>query len=1297
VARRVTDELVARVGGNPFTVVEYVRAVIDAGLITPSWGGWRLDLPGLNRLELSGDALDLVLQRIDGLGEESRRLLAAGAATGRQFRTDLVASVCGVNARQGREALAEAEARRLVTATGPGGYRFLHDRIREALLAELDPARLRRLHQRIAEVLDAAGSADPRYVYATARHYALGETDRTPEKVYSTGLAAGRLALVDHAPAEALDFLEVAGSAAENAGLTPSPDFYLAMGVSCTRTGRFAEAVRLFERALQGEREPLRRARVLEQLAWVHLGAWDPGRAFDVARQGLTAVGRPLPRGKLGLLVTTLFSFLTGLWIGLTKIGYGGADGQERERLRLAAVFYEAAGYASTMRMDFKTRGLISFRSLYVINRLGRGIEYTRAMAGFGLAADITGMHKLARRIFDRAATAAADIGDPVVIAHVEWERAAGQYVSAPGGGLAWMRSISENERWLEFGDYLTGLSGTCVHLLQNGLTRQAIGWHERGKARLLHGAKAEGAGFGTIDAIIPAHLGRFQEAADAIEQLRQFLALNPDNLTQVINLHAARTVVLVEQGELGAPFEQAIADFNATGVRPKDILTAQRLYHVYQAFGRLTQCHQAPRERRGALRAVAEKAVAELGKGATSYPLRAYHRVARADLKLLAGRPMAALRELVRADFEMVRVHAPLIEYEAARVRARALRVLGEHDHAAAQIRYALMLAAEEGWAHRARWIRDEFGVTETSAVLTTAGQTTTTGGGSTARSGGRTSLSGSSAGRSDPDAGRHAQDSGSAARSSSAEHTIVASSGTVSGAHRRPSAPLGGGNALNSRRLAALQQVSMAAATIIDPRDLARVALDQIVKILGAERAYLFLIDNDLDQLVPNIGRDAEGNDIEQLTKYSSTLVERVRETREPLVVTGSEEGVALGSRSAQIHGLRSIMIAPLLFNQRLLGVVYLDSRVAKGMFTTDDVDILTAIATHIASSLETARAAQLAVAVQAARQQRDVAETLRAAMTEQSATLDPDEVMRRLLRALARTVAGDAAVLLTRDDGTYAVTASYGSAAPVGTRLDPDAHAAADLASLRVGVVTDGRAPFGGALGTPRSWVAIPIAERGGPLGVLMVGSAHPDAMQEPRVEVAAALASQGATAYENARLFSEVRRLATIDGLTGLYNRNHFFAEAGKQFRIAQRYHRPVAAIMVDIDHFKQINDRYGHPVGDEVIRVVAERLRETARESDVLGRYGGEEFALVTPETGGEAAGLAERLRQEVCGEPVPTAAGPLQVTISVGMAYLDRGGVHLRQLLARADAALYEAKQNGRNRVATARLDVTPG
>src|SRR5439155_7154812 len=143
---------------------------------------------------------------------------------------------------------------------------------------------------------------------------------------------------------------------------------------------------------------------------------------------------------------------------------------------------------------------------------------------------------------------------------------------------------------------------------------------------------------------------------------------------------------------------------------------------------------------------------------------------------------------------------------------------------------------------------------------------------------------------------------------------------------------------------------------------------------------------------------------------------------------------------------------------------------------------------------------------------------AETLRAAMAEQSATLDPDEVMRRLLQSLTRTLTGDAAVLLSRSGHRLVVTATHGTAAPVGTALDPAPAALLDLAGPRVGSVALGqRAPFAALLGSPRSWLAIPVAERGIPLGILLVAASHDDVMKEAQVEVAAALAGQGMTAY------------------------------------------------------------------------------------------------------------------------------------------------------------------------------------
>ncbi len=230
---QLTAQLAARSGGNPFTAGEYLRAAIDAGLIRPSWGVWVLEEGGLDTLELPADVLDLVLSRVDGLGGDSHRVLAAAAAIGMRFRPDRLAEVCGVDQRQVLEVIRVATDRRLLGPGEGGAYAFVHDRIREALLADLDEAALRSLHQRIAQVLEAAPDTGAEHVYAVARHYSRGEVDRTPERVFRACFAAGELALAEYAPQEALDFLDVADTAATKAGIDPDSRFHTAFGLAC--------------------------------------------------------------------------------------------------------------------------------------------------------------------------------------------------------------------------------------------------------------------------------------------------------------------------------------------------------------------------------------------------------------------------------------------------------------------------------------------------------------------------------------------------------------------------------------------------------------------------------------------------------------------------------------------------------------------------------------------------------------------------------------------------------------------------------------------------------------------------------------------------------------------------------------------------------------------------------------------------------------------------------------------------------------------------------------------------------
>ncbi len=171
----------------------------------------------------------------------------------------------------------------------------------------------------------------------------------------------------------------------------------------------------------------------------------------------------------------------------------------------------------------------------------------------------------------------------------------------------------------------------------------------------------------------------------------------------------------------------------------------------------------------------------------------------------------------------------------------------------------------------------------------------------------------------------------------------------------------------------------------------------------------------------------------------------------------------------------------------------------------------------------------------------------------------------------------------------------------------------------------------------------------------------------------------------------RLFTSVLSIANTDALTRVASRGKLLADAARELARCLRFRRTLSLLMADIDRFKEVNDRFGHAVGDEVLVEVAKRLSGGLRYLDEVGRYGGEEFVVLLPETG-EAGGaeIAERIRLQVAGTPVQTRAGPVEVSVSIGLASVSSGEDTLPGLLARADKALYAAKQGGRNRVAVA-------
>jgi diguanylate cyclase (GGDEF)-like protein len=222
-----------------------------------------------------------------------------------------------------------------------------------------------------------------------------------------------------------------------------------------------------------------------------------------------------------------------------------------------------------------------------------------------------------------------------------------------------------------------------------------------------------------------------------------------------------------------------------------------------------------------------------------------------------------------------------------------------------------------------------------------------------------------------------------------------------------------------------------------------------------------------------------------------------------------------------------------------------------------------------------------------------------------------------------------------------------------------------------------------------------LAIPLNSNGGENAVLYLSPPGPDFTDEAR-ELAHWLGSQASIALENARLHRLVERQASTDGLTELPNRRHF--EEGLEGEIirAERFGGHLSLVLADLDDFKQVNDRFGHQAGDDVLRAFAEILRVTVREIDLPARYGGEEFAVLLPQTDLDGAQrLAERLRRALVSRPLSAGPGTLMaVTASFGVAAFPDAATPAA-LFAAADEALYRAKRKGKNCVVTADASTT--
>ena len=382
--------------------------------------------------------------------------------------------------------------------------------------------------------------------------------------------------------------------------------------------------------------------------------------------------------------------------------------------------------------------------------------------------------------------------------------------------------------------------------------------------------------------------------------------------------------------------------------------------------------------------------------------------------------------------------------------------------------------------------------------------------------------------------------------------------------------------------------------------------------------------------------------------------------------------------------VEATRSEVAIPLIVRDEVVGVLDCQSE-DLNFFDTETIDLLTLFATQASIALfnaeiyskERKRAAQM--------------EAISAIARQATTIVKLEEMLVQLCISIGTHLPHNSVAILTSEtDGSLIHRANGGPLQPLietSQTLRPlDNPALRAFAQRKPQVV-----PYTGALQPTvfqdaAAELFLPLVSAGRSLGVLVVASDFAGAFPSEDVAMFESIADICATAIQNGYYFQQVEQLAYVDGLTGVFNRRLFELRIAEEIERASRYDNTLAVIIVDIDHFKRVNDEFGHLLGDEVLRGVSKIFDQALRKPDTCCRYGGEEFAIILPETSGpNALAVAEKLRKRVVAFEFPGI--PRQITISAGVADFPRCGRTRDDLVRAADDSLYAAKQSGRNRV----------
>ncbi len=907
----VSESLVKKISSaanmNPFAIIEYSNVILNSGALILEDQKWSIDPSKLDQVNLSNDLFHIIGERLKKLNHDVLEVLKLGALSGKFIDPYLLGMALEISQDQIEELLQVACNESFLEIYRNGIYSFSHDRVREACLTCISEKEKHKGHALLAKTLDNLTVKTDQQKSLMAFHYLHAGEDSFNSRAFEACIEAGELSLASFSYQKASEFLEFAVSLSEKLDLATDHK-YLANklhGIACFNTTDFVSASTKFDWCLQRADSKVEKSYLIFYKMRIAMSQGKWPLAWELFLQSIELIDSRFPRKKLsfvfGLILqfsSVVLKFLIPSKV-LLRFRKKDAEGMNVQVLRTQI-------YDTALRVSYNNNNILN--TLYVIfsgfNRaywLGESPELGRAMILLTTVFANFQMKSLSKKMLSRVDKMAANINDPTLAAFVAFYRVS--IYSFLGEIKEYEKAVPKameaSEKYLS-SSFQSALYLPILALMSHrGYSQDLVDYYFRNFEKI--DATNDFQAMAHVRYSVSSHLiilGRFEEADSLRPLARGYLSETPDSINAKLMRSFSRLVIEFDKGNIFAKgFEKIIEETFCKNLNG----FYWKVAYGWLMYIRLQQFELCKdNQEKIHYLVLLEKAVKKLNREAAIPTHRCHYFVGKAALSRLASDYSLARAHLDKAFALAKEGDSVFGKYWCQIERARLARAQKFEDQAVAEARSALQIAQTQNWKARAKAVAVEFGIEtekkEDKELVKKSKRLF---------------------GRTDVNVDMNVQ-----------------------------------------KAIDLLLKVSEATSEEMNPLAKASMSLNTVLEIMGAEKAYIFTAER--GKLKFYSGRNNEGEDVTEPQGHSSTIIEKVYNTKEPIIFTGNDAGETIGSKSIVLHNLKSIVVTPMIFGGDILGVLYVDSSVEKGLFNESDLELLKAVATQIAIGIKNARLA-------------------------------------------------------------------------------------------------------------------------------------------------------------------------------------------------------------------------------------------------------------------------------------------------------------------------------------------------